>query len=46
MKNTKKYLENIKRRRIERIKDYKMWIKEEENHIHLINKCLDELKNE
>jgi len=44
MKYTKKYLQRRKDKSIDRIKNWKQWIKEEENHIHLINKCLEELK--
>ena len=44
MKHTKKYLQRKKFKSIEKIKDLKKWIKEEENHIHMLNKCLEELE--
>jgi len=44
MKHTKKYLQRRKDNSINKIKSWKRWIKEEENHIHLINKCLEEIE--
>jgi len=45
MKNkTEKYLKNQRRTSIERLRRYRNWVKQEENEIRFIDKCLEELE--
>jgi len=44
MENTKKYLKDLRKKSLKKLNEYKDWAEDEEKHIELIDKCLEELK--